>query len=839
MAIRTSLILLLTLLCLSALSAAEPVVLDQHREAERQFDYLIWRFNEAHRIYGRTKRAVDPQAGLDRDDHDPVTVLLRRTRALMADLQEEDVDLQAEAGELAALGQRIEAGKAEWSKGPLTVPGRKQNQRKTIKKADIIANRDERLALFTELYLLQRQIALRNPALDFDRILFVKHYPAIYSHMVDQYFGADQQPGGGVFILQDAFSEQPKLRDVLAGSTVSNDSRLQGRELEPGSFMTPELSADGTRIWFAYTETKEWTDKGEKKHHLRTSHFWDETKAFHLFRVGIDGSDLSMLTDGRWNDFDPCQLPNGRIAFISERRGGEGRCHPRPCPTYVLHSMLPDGSDIVPLSLHETNEWSPVVSNDGRIVYSRWDYVDRHIGAGQHPWVTTLDGRDARAIHGNYDEARLAQVEDDARPIPDSSRFVATLHKHHTQAYGSLAIFDTAVSELVDPDQTVRYLTPEADGTYDAFFATGYPLNEDYFLCAFSPEPCTLWLPGKPVPYEMPVYHGLYLIDRFGTKTLLYRDEEIGSIAPIPVQTRTMPPAQPHATDIGLPPGEEPPTEISDSSTMMVMNVYDSLRPWPENRDITSLRVVQVLPKNTPCQDNPPVGYAEMMNTRFSLGTVPVESDGSAHFTIPAGKLFYLQALDRDGLAIQTMRTAIYTHPGETLACVGCHERPDHTVAAPARQPLAMRRPASHLTAEVNDNQPFSFPSLVQPVLDAKCVSCHAKEPKAPDLSSDPGGRRDRWTAAYRNLQQDAWYFSGRDKEHGQKTTRSTPGEIGAVAAPLYQMLTTGSHKDKVALSQEEMARITLWLDLNAPFLATYGDYRDQVGGTVPPVELE
>jgi hypothetical protein len=98
----------------------------------------------------------------------------------------------------------------------------------------------------------------------------------------------------------------------------------------------------------------------------------------------VDGSNLVRLTDGNFDDFDPCWLPNGRIVFISTRRHGFGRCHGRPVPAYTMSSMKPDGSDLIPIDFHETNEWQPSVDNHGMIVYTRWDYVDRDHSAAHH-----------------------------------------------------------------------------------------------------------------------------------------------------------------------------------------------------------------------------------------------------------------------------------------------------------------------------------------------------------------------------------------------------------------------------------------------------------------------
>jgi len=130
---------------------------------------------------------------------------------------------------------------------------------------------------------------------------------------------------------------------------------------------------------------------------------WSPRASYHIFRVNADGSGLIQLTDGPWNDFDPCFLPGGRIAFISERRGGYLRCGgsspPWDSPTYTLHSMQPDGSDVVCLSFHETHEWHPSVDHNGMLVYTRWDYVDRDTNVAHHIWSCYPDGRDPRSFH--------------------------------------------------------------------------------------------------------------------------------------------------------------------------------------------------------------------------------------------------------------------------------------------------------------------------------------------------------------------------------------------------------------------------------------------------------
>ncbi len=838
---------MLALLLISAqvTTAVRPVENDLERDCRKCWDATTRAIMD-NKAVGRSRDAFRQVAGVTRDDRKggPTSVLIRRTDALLKDIQR-----MGPTRDLARLEARLEelkkleaASEAEWGKAPMEVIASKRGGTKT-EEARVVVNFDVRYPIFEQVYMLQREIALANPLLDFDDILFIKRHPAAYSHMVDQIFGITQTPGGGLYVLEDAFSDSPRLRHVLENSVVEN-GRLKGRKLDPGAFLSPELSYDGEQILFSYVEIDSiWPEKWNYQ-----KEDWTKESCFHIFRVNVDGTGLRMLTDGPYNDTDPCFLPNGRICFISDRRGGQGRCHPRRmCPSYTLHSMLPDGSDITPLSYHETNEWHPSVNNDGEIIYTRWDYVDRDVTAGQMPWVTTQDGRDARDIHGNYGEAKPTQGEWDPMAIPGAdSLYVGTLSMHHNQSYGSFSIFNTRLWDHEYPDRVVRYLTPEEGGGHgDGAYATAWPLSQNYYLCVYSPLTPGFWNGGNGEPYDVPVTHGIYLLDAFGNRVLLYRDPEIGCLSPMPLRARPLPPRMPHMTQYAFPPdarddsSDDPP----ETSTVAVMDVYNSLFPWPEGRRIKSLRIVQIYPKTTLGQDRPHIGYASMMNARRSLGTVPVEEDGSAHFELPPGVPVYFQALDQDGLAIQSMKSAVYTHPGEMLTCQGCHEPKTHTPMKDGQTRDALKRTPSVIQKDVSNAEPFTFPVHVQPVIDARCVACHSKNDKAPNLSGQPTRRPWDWSHAYKSLEPYSWFVSGRKDEHRfEAGQRSVPGEAGAAQSRLYRMLVEGSHKDKVNLTDQELERITLWLDLNSPYFGAYGLYgqmKEQNQGELVWPELE
>ena len=760
------------------------------------------------RWQGIAAQTFQPEVLILVSDRDPTGIVLRRTNALLVHLKSmpKTPNLSAEETLLAQL--------------------KKDNTRIPIQDTDA------RYQLFQQILRLRRKIAFSNPLLDFDRILFIKRHflPATVTwgsdmrgnHMCDQYFGFHTIPGGGLFVLENPFEEKPIIRNILADSVCEN-GRFKGKRLQPGGFLSPELSYDGNTTLFAYTEAEP------------TRYKWTKKSTFHIFKVNIDGSGLVQLTDGPVNDFDPCWLPNGRIVFISERRGGYGRCHPRPVPLYTLHSMNADGSKIIRLSHHEGNEWHPSVDNNGMVLYTRWDYVDRGNIQAHHPWITTPDGYDARAIQGNYGKSREARpiMEMDLQAIPDSHKYIATAAAHHGQAYGSLVLIDPRIKDD-DAMAPLRRLTPEvpfpeAEIRYSdgQVYATAWPLSEYFYLCVYDSD-------GSARRGTKNNY-GIYLVDAFGNKELICRDPAISCLSPIPLRPRKKPPALADgATEI-----PEQSTEPQKTSPVGVINVYNSRQSFSEDTIIKALRIIQLLPKTTPLINEPRIGYGNEKGARAVLGTVPVETDGSAYFSLPTGKSVYFQVLDERGLAVQSMRSDTYVHPGQQLLCQGCHEPRHCAPPLPERLPLAFRRPASKIQSDVEGSNPFSFPRLVQPVLERNCVACHEKEPTAIDLrAGDWENKPDYRYTSYDNLREYALFFGGIRNEYDPWTTpRTTPGRFGARASKLYQILKNGHYE--VKLPKEDFHCITLWMDCNSGFFGSYENTKAQARGDIVQPTLE
>jgi len=794
-------------------------------ELEWQYAALLNDLRHRQRIAALSNETFSADALIRSSDRDPADVVARRTAALLADLKHS----------VAA---------------SILAPWEKQLHGLQIELSDLSTeNAEGRYQLYERFCRLRRQIAFTNPLLDFREILFIKRHRSLFNHMCDQYYGITAQPGGGLYILSEPFGSNPTIRDVLAHSTLANgrlagqkltggpnqryklhfdgEGNLTGDETEGGAFLSPEVSYDARSLLFAYAECA-----GERHHRHHTDPtrgHWAEGRCYHIFRVNADGSDLRQLTDGTWNDFSPCWLPNGRIAFISERRGGYLRCG-RVCPTYTLFDMAADGSDINCLSMHETNEWDPSVTHDGRILWTRWDYVDRHGCTAHMPWITTLDGRDPRPVHGNYAPRKARpDMEMNVRAIPGSRKLVATAAPHHGQAFGSLILIDPEVADD-DGMAPVKRLTPEigfpeSQGGAEAF-GTAWPLGENYYLCVYDVRMPSGDHVGKHLK-QYPNNYGIYLVDSFGNKELIYRDPEISCMSPIPVRPRARQPlpalAAAHSRVNPATPAAEsaPPAE----AIVSVLNVYESLLPWPEGTKIKALRVLQVLPMTVP-SGTPPhetglrvAGAGDsVVPVRHVLGTVPVDEDGSAHLIVPANRELFFQALDERGLAVQSMRSATALRAGERLTCQGCHAPAQRSPPALAAMPLAMRRPPSRLQPDVDGSNPFSYPRLVQPVLDRNCVACHEKNgDKAPNLGREPLHKK--WYASYSSLTPRFGFYDYGD------SYRTTPGRFGARASKLLTLLDNGHYDLK--LTEEDFHRLALWLDCSSMF---YGVYEKEGG---------
>ncbi len=650
-----------------------------------------------------------------------------------------------------------------------------------------------------------RRMALANPLLDFEHVLFVKRIPGTFTHMSDQNYGWWSRPGGGLFILENFKSDRPRLR-CLSGT------------LPEGSVLSPDISCDGKRVLFAhckfYPGLREHPDKLNKDN-------VPEDAFYHLYEMNLDGSGLRRLTRGKYDDFDGRYLPNGEIVFLSTRRGQFIQCGKmtgraasdgalpdsyvrcgggpeRPVAVYTLHVMDASGGDIRQISPFEMFEWTPSIDHEGRILYARWDYVDRWNMPFMKLWSTLPDGAGAQAVFGNFTQNPHCVFE--ARAIPGSRKLIFTASGHHANTGGSLVLLDP--NRGIDGDGPMTRLTPEVcfpetEGWPKSYFINPYPFSENHYLAAWSDREMIGW----PGPAEPENAAGIYLFDTFGNLSLLYRDPAISSMSPLPVRPRPSPPAIPSQVAWD---GEQ-------EGRMLLLNVYEGLEPIPRGT-IKRLRLVAIPVKTHPTMNYPAIGVTRDDPGKSVLGSVPVEEDGSAYFRVPSGVNFFLQALDAEGIAVQTMRSATYVQPGQTHTCVGCHER--RNTSPPNQHAAALRRAPSKILPGPEGSWTVDFRALVQPVLAAHCVDCHKPGTDGAkfDLTADK---------AYETLLD---YGKPSLRQHVMaryQESRSIAGAGAAQTSPLVKLLKQGHYGVKLAPAAWE--RLYIWMDTYGQRQGTFG----------------
>jgi len=719
--------------------------------------------------------------------------LLKRAYALVANLKKLGVDTATAKSKIAAIEKKAAR----------------------IPESRVYAQRER---LTKELNWIVRDLAMQNPLLDFDEILFVKRAPTLFPHISDQYYGWFSRGGGGIYILSGFKGNNPQLRCITEG-------------WPEGNFLRPDLSYDGTKVLFAwcrfYPDVAEVKDKTDRD-------ALPEDSFYHLYEMNLDGTDVRQLTRGHYNDFDGRYLPNNDIVFMSTRKGialqadqdsaaatcsatlpeSYVRCGgdlKRPVPVFTLHRMAPDGSAIRAISAFENFEWTPAVNTDGQVIYARWDYIDRFNGHFMSLWSTRPDGMNSQLIYGNFTVRPQCVFE--ARPIPGSQKMVFTATAHHSITGGSLVLLDRAQGTEFDAPITritPEVCFPETEGSPNSYYAGPWPLSEEHFLVSWSdrtlPIHAYMKLGDERNP---PNASGIYLYDAFGNLNLLHRDPEISSETPMPVKARPRPFLLADSVDWDAP----------KQGAYLLQDVYQGMEELARGT-VERLRVVGVLPKVQPFMNQPVLSVSAEDTGKVVLGTVPVEVDGSAHFLAPSGMPLFFQALDGDGMAVRTMRTLTYVQPGQTLSCVGCHEARDSAPVAHVPV-IAARRMPSPITPEADGSWPLRYDVLVQPVLDASCVQCHQpgyENVQAAAVDLTPAKSYDTLiNYADKDLHKLAF-----------EKDRSEVGDCPSRKSKLMALLTVEGGHAGVVLDEESQARLKLWMDTYAHRQGAFSDEQEQ-----------
>ncbi|MBQ5785752.1 MAG: hypothetical protein IIW00_04695 [Alistipes sp.] len=593
-------------------------------------------------------------------------------------------------------------------------------------------------------------------------------------------------------INQNSFSQGGaiKIYDVDSGKTrtlINTDT---------GNLRDPEISFDGKRVIFSMRMNKE-----------------DD---YHIYEIGIDGSNLKQLTSAKGvSDIDPLYLPDGGIVFTSTRQPKYCMCNRHIMGN--LFRMESDGANITQIGVSTLFEGHSTMLNDGRILYDRWEYVDRNFGDAQGLWTVNPDGTKHSIYYGNNTASPGAVI--DGRQIPGTDLVLCIFSSCHDRPWGSLAIIDR--KKGVDGKEPVVKIYPEealnlvANGDLDTFkwvqsfrYEDPFPMNKEWFLVSRTLYKYPEWN-NQACGYKQ----GIFLVGMDGTEELLIEGER-SVFDPHIVESSAKPVTLPMMRNF-----------TSDKGQFYVVNVYEGTHMQGIEKGVAKwLRVIESPEKRSwthggwsgQGEQAPALNWHSFENKQI-LGEVPIEEDGSVNFMVPAGKHVYFQLLDKDKKMIQSMRSGVSLMPGEVNGCVGCHEDRISILMPTPKRPIALTKKPVELEKFMGmEPFKFSFMEHVQPIMDRRCVKCHDFDKKDRQKVVLAKDMNQFFNAAYINLY-----------------VNKVVGLIGGGPADIQQPYSWGSHNSRlsqiiegdhhgVKLTQKEKEWLYAWMDLNGVYYPVY-----------------
>jgi formylglycine-generating enzyme required for sulfatase activity len=652
------------------------------------------------------------------------------------------------------------------------------------------------MKLTKELNKLRYDALLSNPLLDFNKLLLLKRKRGQLGLPVNHKCNSGISPTG-------YDNEIAVLGPVRPRGTLQTLYRPPADEF----IGEIDLHFDADRLLFTTPKDKSWQ----------------------IFEIKTDGSGLRQVTRGEHPDvdnFDACYLPDGRIVFASTAPYTGVPCwhgKERACSIYLMDG---DGGNMRQLCFDQDLDLHPAVLGTGQIIFSRWDYT-----GPMHMYLRPLmamnpDGTGQRAVYGSNSYWPNALYF--PRGIPgEPSKIVAIVAGYHgVSRMGELALLDTTkgwheadgiVQRIPGRGKPVKpIIRDNLVGKSWPKFLHPYPLSEKYFIVASQLNGKSPW--------------GIYLVDVFDNILPIHVKRQFDLFEPIPLVKRPRPPVIPDRVDLK-----------SNEAVVYLHDVYagPGLAGVPRGT-VKRLRIVAYHFGYPGMAGPDKIGCGGPWEVMRILGTVPIHEDGSAIFSVPANTPLSVQPLDKQGKAVQLMRSWFTAMPGETVSCVGCHEQPKQIPGL--RRRLAAARSPDRIKPWYGPPRGLDFERDVQPVLDKYCVSCHngrqitdlrceryVKNYRGRELTrlgatrlhpavrEALGGTAVRYTPAYEAL---VPYIRRVNIE--DHVGLLVPGEYHADTSELIQMLSKGHYN--VRLDKEAWDRLITWIDLNGPCHGTWGE---------------
>ena len=636
------------------------------------------------------------------------------------------------------------------------------------------------------------------------RIVFTKHFDMGGSHYAytDAVSNEDTlNPSGRVKEFNFKGGSSLCLLEIGKDYTVKETTFLDDKD---GVFRDPDVSYDGKRILFSWKKSARGDD-------------------YHLYEMDAETRKLRQLTSGLGiADYEGIYLPNGEIMFSSTRCFQNVDCwHVSVCNMYLMNE---DGKHMRRIGFDQVHTNYPQVHpTSGLVTYTRWEYNDRGQIYPQPLFRMYPNGAQQTEFYGNNSYFPTTILH--ARGIPGTRKVLAVLSGHHTRQRGKLAIIDpskgrqeTSGITLVAPVKTLQGIIKiDSYGQRGDQWQYPYPLDERNYLVTFRPQ-------GQK-------RFGIYFMNMEGQRALLVSDPTISCNQSVPLAPRPLPPQPSYPIDWR-----------KKTGVFTIQNIYHG--PGLKGVKRGTIKKIRVVALDFMATDigrkHGPSTISDLAawDVKIVLGEAPVYEDGSAAFKVPARTPVYFQAIDANGHVAQTMRSWSTLMPGEVFGCIGCHENKNEAVAANKAVTMALKNGVKPLEPFYDiTGKGFSFPKMIQPIFDAKCVKCHkGGKTKPPDLSATPvwdNAARKFWNRSYRELiskdrprgpandtQQRLGVIAEKSKYLNWIGRWSVPVMIppyshGSSLSPLVTLLAKGH--EKVKMTREEMDKIACWIDLALP----------------------
>lgn len=702
-----------------------------------------------------------------------------------------------------------------------------------------------------------RKILLNN---DVHEILFIKRKTNQGSHYYTDYIDGIHYFGTDLVVLNVETGEERSLIPNMTEGVIHRcDLSYDAKKVV---FDYKRKYGEGFRLW----------EVGLDGSGLRQITFPpdDEPERIRRYahRYGNTNTDVSTLMySHHTDDMQPCWLPDGTIAFVSTRcekgilcDGGDR------FTTTVLYRVKEDGTELEQLSQNALSEATPSVTDDGRILYTRWEYVDKGSITNKGLWTVRPDGTGAEEVYG----ANIAwpPVHYAGRCLSGSNHlFVCVGTPHMPLAVGSVILVDNRKNRRTGEPMT--YITPEVetrhlkgwdnypneaskpiqpplksgssfhddtqwDGHGKTFkgplYGDPYPLSEELFLVTFNQD--KEW-------NDIAAYQ-LALINRSGLRLPFHQADGTSCWCPIPVHKREVPPPVHGVIDSDLAAKGLAQVTVSDiyqgldgveQGTIKYIRVNEHVaRPWSARRWWNDALAWNEIHDQFDQQHSVITRYAHL-GLKVQHGIVPVESDGSANFYVKADRNIFFQALDADYKEVQRERTFTNYRPGEVRSCIGCHETASDTLAAkPRHYPIALAKPPvmpGPQPGETTGQRPLHFPSDVQPVLDRYCVSCHGNQEPAANITLT-GDLTRHFSRSYEELMNwNSFPVIGENNPKSGNVHYLPPYSLGSHASRLIKRIEDPNSPCHVNMTLEDRIRLTTWVDSNGQYYGSYFGKKD------------